>query len=635
MRVLVINLILLIVIAGGAATEKQEAAQLVSAAATDDREVKAKLVRHIQQELASYSKQFSDTKRALRVVYFCPQGWEPQKDYEGRIERIMFDVRDFYREGVAAYGVKDWALPLELVDGRLKIHLVRGKQVAAHYDYDSGGEIATEIKAALGKTIQFGREHVMVFHGLCEQGSDGVYRFHAPYYGSASPDNQSGICHAADCELLDPRFFKETKKRIRYTEHNGNFDQTLADFNTKYIGGVAHELGHALGLPHVSEAGPEGQLYGTALMGSGNHTYRRELWNPKRHGSFLTLASVVRLLVHPLYTQKESGRDRSESEISSLMFDVKGRDLLVQGQVSGRPDVFAVIAHVDPEGRSDYDSDAGVGAVVNNCFKVRLPCWKSGEHTLRLNVYHVNGNHRSWRLPFICNTKAEPDAGGLTGIWLIRRAEQALLAGDSEKAKTLANTALTRKDINGPSKQVLQHLLRLCAPLPKPLALSEVAGDVVYLSDLVWESAQVGWGRPARNQYWFSPQLREAALLRLSGTVIEKGLYAHAPSSYVFALDGKVSRFQATAGLQDGAPHVGTGVFIIRGDERELYRSQRLGPADTVKIDVDIQGVKRLELAVLSGKEGNACCWTIWANPRIIHGGGVNADAENIGMEMP
>jgi len=58
-------------------------------------------------------------------------------------------------------------------------------------------------------------------------------------------------------------------------------------------------------------------------------------------------------------------------------------------------------------------------------------------------------------------------------------------------------------------------------------------------------------------------------------------------------------------------------VFIVRGDGRELFRSELLKGTRTAEIDVGIEGVKRLELVVESGKQGNACCWSAWGSPKV------------------
>ena len=80
-----------------------------------------------------------------------------------------------------------------------------------------------------------------MIHGLCRQEKDGRYVFNAPYYGRGSQIN--GVCHAADCELLDPNLLNERVKKIVYTEHyypgwcnrlENSMVGTLADWRTNW-----------------------------------------------------------------------------------------------------------------------------------------------------------------------------------------------------------------------------------------------------------------------------------------------------------------------------------------------------------------------------------------------------------------
>jgi hypothetical protein len=204
----------------------------------------------IRGTLGAWHAGAAETGEILRVAYFHPSDLAPQKDYQARIQRIMLDIQSFYRDEMQRNGYGPVTFPLEMRNGLLRIHLVKGRSPAASYSYRSGDVAKREIAEALAAEFDLNRSFTMVFHGLCRKEENGRYSFFAPYYGAPDSSQRYGLCHAADCELLDPKHFTDTQRRMEYVEHTGHFRQHFADFNTKYIGGVAHELGHALGLPH-------------------------------------------------------------------------------------------------------------------------------------------------------------------------------------------------------------------------------------------------------------------------------------------------------------------------------------------------------------------------------------------------
>jgi hypothetical protein len=97
-----------------------------------------------------------------------------------------------------------------------------------------------------------------------------------------------------------------------------------------------------------------------------------------------------------------------------------------------------------------------------------------------------------------------------------------------------------------------------------------------------------------------------------------KGLYAHSPSSYVFNLDKKWKRFSAIAGLRDFAHSQGSARFTVIGDGKVLYNSPAIRTNQKYMINVDISGVKILELQA-NGTEGhNFNSWAVWLDPVIV-----------------
>ncbi|MFT5131352.1 MAG: hypothetical protein ACI8W8_004988, partial [Rhodothermales bacterium] len=227
-------------------------------------------------------------------------------------------------------------------------------------------------------------------------------------------NHQRGLCHVADCEILDPALLTDTERRMQYKEHYGDFTQSVAGFNTKYLGGTIHELGHGLGLPHNSQTRDESRTLGTALMGAGNHTYRRELWSKKK-GTFLTFPSAARLASHPLFTGSNHGRETDgKSRLDDLQFGGEGSTLHITGKLAATPGAYAVIAYLDPDGGGDYDAVPTAVAVRDNSFQIDSRCIKSGRHSLRISVCHLNGAVSTHRFTLNANDEKRPDRQGIS-----------------------------------------------------------------------------------------------------------------------------------------------------------------------------------------------------------------------------
>ena len=360
----------------------------------------------------AYHKGAPKNGQVLHVVYFHPADVAPQRAFRERITRIMLDIQSFYRDGMKRHGYGERVFPLDITGGKLRIHVVKGADAAKGYRFEDGRKVHAEVLRALAPAIRLDRDFVLIFGGMCTKLAKNKYFFYAPYYGDRSSNHRHGLCYVADCELMDTKLLTDTKTVIRFEEHYGKFRKTLAAFNSSYIGGIAHELGHGLSLPHNREKPWEQAQFGTALMGAGNHTYRREKWDGK--GSFMTAATCLRLAAHPLFTGSSRGRDvRVECKPTELSFASRGKELVIEGKLKTNAPAGGVIAYTDPEGRAAYDALTSIAEVKDGAFKIVAGGHRPGSYDLRLVVCHVSGATTTFKFRYRADRDGKPDAAAL------------------------------------------------------------------------------------------------------------------------------------------------------------------------------------------------------------------------------
>lgn len=582
-------------------------------AATDDPDGCA-LLQAAQRVIAAYHEGHRGSHDVLRVVYFHPHDRDPLPNYVERLDRVLADISNFYRDGLQRFGIESTGIPLERKDGQLVLHVVRGKYPEKKYTRDSGRDIEAELRDALGGTIDFDRERVLVLHGLGRREPDGRYIFDSPYYGLSSSDQRWGLCHALDCELLDPRLLTETKAKIVHNEHTDpRMEQTLGAFNTFYIGGIAHELGHGLGLDHdagnVAEAGN-----GDSLMGAGNLSYRQNLWDGGPP-AFVSRVSALQLISHPLLTGSNQGRwEETGEKIERLDFSSVGSALQIEGRVSSAIPAYAAVAYAWPRNGDEHFACTFPALFDGERFTLQAVRLHPQRYQLRLVFLYVNGARSTRNFDLNFEPSGAPDAIALNTAWFLSRAETAV-ARHAPEARNLLATGTENLDLTAEGQRKLRVLRDAIDPA-ETIDLAAAEGSRAYLSDAKWIEAKVGWGQPARNHYWFDDQIQNGLFLALDGNFFDEALYAHSPSHYGFSLDGRWQRFTATIGLRDGADsQQGSAVFSVRADGHVLYRSPKLKVGSVQQVSVDVRGVKKLELIAEGGEGHNHFSWAIWADP--------------------
>ncbi len=149
-----------------------------------------------------------------------------------------------------------------------------------------------------------------------------------------------------------------------------------------------------------------------------------------------------------------------------------------------------------------------------------------------------------------------------------------------------------------------------------------VFSGVVHARDSLWVSTldltkmRQSWGEPQRDRSVTQGKLS------VDGEIFSRGVGTHASSRLWVHLGGKTLRFRASVGVDDSAGSGGTVRFRVVGDGVTLFDSGIMRARQIAKrIDVDVNGVADLVLAVNDAGDGIGYDHADWGNARFLFEG--------------
>ena len=305
------------------------------------------------------------TAQQLNVVYFLGSDTEPVPDYERRLSELLLYLQQFYGREMQrhGYGARSFGLDIKS-PGRVNIIEYKAKNPAAHYPYENGGgwKAAQELEEFFKANPDRKKsQHTLVIMPTWNDEKNG-------------PDNPGGVPFygmGRNCFALDYPAFD-----IKHLGQKTREGQLL----TKWYGGLAHELGHGLNLPHNHQTASDGKKYGTALMGAGNYTFGTS-------PTFLTPASCALLDACEVFSVTPAQKfyeGRPEVEIKDTAISFKGDQILISGSYKSPQTVKALNVYVqDPPYAVNQDYNAV-------SFSQRLGK-KSGKFSMKIDKKELDG----------------------------------------------------------------------------------------------------------------------------------------------------------------------------------------------------------------------------------------------------
>lgn len=271
----------------------------------------------------------------LNVVYFVPTDLDTLPQYRERLSLIMFDIQEFYADNMEREGYGRMSFGLDHANGKINIIVVRGKEPKASYPASEGGKILREIE-----------DYYTAHPGVKKSLHSMVY---VPEYGNNM--SQAYYGSGTNCLVID---------------YPGLGSTLLKG------GGEAHELGHALNLPHNGETKSTKATLGTALMGTGVYTYNGK-------PTFLTATDCAILSrCQALSTSTRSDWYTTQSlSFTNLAVSTASNTFTISGQFTATMPVSKVVVYHDtkPYGvNDDYDAITFKGSIVgSDSFNVSCP----------------------------------------------------------------------------------------------------------------------------------------------------------------------------------------------------------------------------------------------------------------------
>jgi len=363
----------------------------------------------------------SDYKYNLNVVYFIPKDNPAIPDYKRRLSEILLWGQKFYGDQMthAGYTGKTFGLLKDDTKKIVKIITIYGKLTKDNYTSSGVSNIQNEVRDYFtAHPTEKTSDHILYI--APDNGIDN------PFFGLGKD------CFAKDYSGFDIKYIGTDTYSF-----------------TKYFGGLIHELGHGLNLPHNCGKKSDDAILGMSLMYAGNGTLGKS-------PTFLTEADCAILNTNQIFQKQPNityyGTSTAAITRMYAYYSATKQAIVASGKFVSSVPVTNVTYYLDPnvtksdgtlEGTGvnrDYNAMTWRSNVIGtDSFYVEIPINElkytgSTPYELKVKLIQENGNIKETIYPFtfenslpIINIKPDFDKSNWT------------IAGLSSQETTVSN----------------------------------------------------------------------------------------------------------------------------------------------------------------------------------------------------